>query len=260
MSVLDVDRINVLNAERIKLMTTKSPMWCTVIALVVSIGIPVAMGAGLKSQSDTGFVDPHDFTAVVTQSGAVQFGAILVMVMAALAVTTEYRFGVIRTTFQAIPNRSVVIAGKALFLAVFAGVLGLVIALAAFYFGQAASGVTIPIADGDNIRIVFGVPIYFGLVAVLAVGVGTLIRQSAGAISLVLLWPLLLESTATAIPRVGKYIGEFGPFNNATFFLGQQDGGQFGFRWGPSGALVYFAAFVAVVFGASIVAVNKRDA
>ena len=66
----------------------------------------------------------------------------LVMIMSALAVTTEYRFGVIRTTFQAIPNRSAVIAGKALLLAGFAAVLGLVVALAAFYLGQATSGVS----------------------------------------------------------------------------------------------------------------------
>ena len=45
-------------------------------------------------------------------------------------------------------------------------------------------------------------------------GVGTLIRQSAGAISLLLLWPLVIESMATLIPKVGKYISEFGPFNN----------------------------------------------
>ncbi|QKT11917.1 ABC transporter permease [Rhodococcus sp. W8901] len=252
--------MSVLNAERIKLTTTKSPMWCSLIAVVVSIGLSVVIGASMKSQTGAGFANPYNYTAAVTQMGAVQFGAMLVMIMSALAVTTEYRFGVIRTSFLASPNRSAVIAGKALLLAGFAAVLGLVVALAAFYLGQAASGLTIPLGDGDNARIVLGVPIYFALVAVFAVGVGTLIRQSAGAISLVLLWPLVIESMATVIPKVGKYIGEFGPFNNATYFLGQQNGGQFDFHWGPWGALVYFAAFVAVVFGTSLVVVNKRDA
>jgi ABC-2 type transport system permease protein len=32
------------------------------------------------------------------------------------------------------------------------------------------------------------------------------------------------------------------------------------YHWGPWGSLAYFAAFVAVVFGAAVVVVNKRDA
>ncbi|QKT13064.1 ABC transporter permease [Rhodococcus sp. W8901] len=250
--------MSVLNAERIKLTTTKSPMWCSLIAVAASIGFAALVGVGYKSSTDSGDNPFGEFTASATQVGAVQFGSMLVMIMAALAVTTEYRFGVIRTTFQAIPNRTQVIAGKALLLAGFAAVLGLVIALASFYLGQATSGVSLSISEGDNARELFGVPIYFALVSVLAVGVGTLIRQSAGAISLLLLWPLVIESMATLIPKVGKYISEFGPFNNMNHFLG--NGGSVDFHWGPWGSLLYFAAFVAIVFGAALFLVNKRDA
>jgi len=250
--------MSVLNAERIKLTSTKSPMWCSLIAVVVSVGFAAILGAAYKAAVSSGDDAFGEFTMSLTQAGAGQFGAMLVMIMSALAVTTEYRFGVIRTTFQAIPNRTQVIGGKALLLAVIAAVLGLVIALASFLVAQAISGVSLSIADGDNARILFGIPIYYALLAVLAVGVGTLIRQSAGAISLLLLWPLVIESLATMIPKVGKYIGEFGPFNNMAHFLGT--GANFDFRWGPWGSLLYFAAFVAIVFGAALFAVNKRDA
>ncbi|MDH6278832.1 ABC-2 type transport system permease protein [Rhodococcus sp. LBL1] len=250
--------MSVLNAERIKLTSTKSPLWCSLIAVVVSVGFAAIMGAAYKSMASSGDNAMGEFTVAYTQAGAAQFGAMLVMIMSALAVTTEYRFGVIRTTFQAIPNRSQVIGGKALLLAVIAAVLGLIIALASFFMAQSISGESLSIGDGSNARELFGIPIYFALLAVLAVGVGTLIRQSAGAISLLLMWPLVIESLATMIPKVGKYIGEFGPFNNATHFLGS--GANFDFRWGPWGSLLYFAAFVAIVFGAALVAVNKRDA
>ncbi|MCA1005883.1 ABC transporter permease [Rhodococcus hoagii] len=249
--------MSVLNAERIKLTSTKSPMWCSLIAVVVSVGFAAIIGAAYKAAESSGDNSFGEFSMSLTQAGAAQFGAMLVMIMSALAVTTEYRFGVIRTTFQAIPNRTQVIGGKALLLAVVAAVLGLVIALASFLVAQAMSGVSLSIS-GDNARILFGIPIYFALLAVLAVGVGTLIRQSAGAISLLLLWPLVIESLATMIPKVGKYIGEFGPFNNVTYFLGNN--GMYDFHWGPWGALLYFAAFVAIVFGASLFVVNKRDA
>ncbi|QCQ92438.1 ABC transporter permease [Rhodococcus sp. SGAir0479] len=250
--------MSVLNAERIKLTSTKSPMWCSLIAVVVSVGFAAIMGAAYKSLVSSGDYSMGDFTVAYTQAGAAQFGAMLVMIMSALAVTTEYRFGVIRTTFQAIPNRSRVIGGKALLLAGVAAVLGLVIALASFFVAQGISGQTLSIGDGSNARELFGIPIYYALLAVLAVGVGTLIRQSAGAISLLLLWPLVIESLATMIPKVGKYVGEFGPFNNVTYFLGS--GGGYDFHWGPWGGLLYFAAFVAIVFGAALFAVNNRDA
>ncbi|QBJ95844.1 ABC transporter permease [Rhodococcus sp. ABRD24] len=250
--------MSVLNAERIKLTSTKSPMWCSLIAVVVSIGFAAIMGAAYKSLVSSGDNSMGEFTVAYTQAGAAQFGAMLVMIMSALAVTTEYRFGVIRTTFQAIPNRTQVIGGKALLLAAVAAVLGLVIALASFFVAQAISGESLSIGAGSNARELFGIPIYYALLAVLAVGVGTLIRQSAGAISLLLLWPLVIESLATMIPKVGKYIGEFGPFNNVSYFLGS--GGAYDFHWGPWGALAYFAAFVAVVFGAALFVVNNRDA
>ncbi|CAM2976481.1 Integral membrane protein [Prescottella defluvii] len=250
--------MSVLNAERIKLTTTKSPMWCSLIAVVVSVGFAAIMGVAYKSTIESGDTSFGEFSVSLTQAGAAQFGAMLVMIMSALAVTTEYRFGVIRTTFQAIPNRTQVIGGKALLLAIVAAVLGLVIALLSFVVGQATSGVSLSMGSGDNARELFGIPIYFALLAVLAVGVGTLIRQSAGAISLLLLWPLVIESLATIIPKVGKYVGEFGPFNNVSYFLGS--GANFDFHWGPWGGLLYFAAFVAIVFGAALFAVNKRDA
>ncbi|RVW01252.1 ABC transporter permease [Rhodococcus xishaensis] len=250
--------MSVLNAERIKLTSTKSPIWCSLIAVVVSVGFAAILAWGYSELESSGEGSMGEFSVASTQAGAGAFGSMLVMIMAALAVTTEYRFSVIRTTFQAVPRRTHVIGGKALLLAAIAAVLGLVVALLSLFVAQAISGESLSIGDGSNARELFGIPIYYALLAVLAVGVGTLIRQSAGAISLLLLWPLVIESLLTLIPKVGKYFAEFGPFNNMSYFLGQ-DGGV-DFYWGPWGALLYFAAFVAIVFGASLFVVNKRDA
>ncbi len=87
--------MSVLNAERIKLTSTKSPMWCSLIAVVVSVGFAAIMGVAYKSLVSSGDNSMGEFTVAYTQAGAAQFGAMLVMIMSALAVTTEYRFGVI---------------------------------------------------------------------------------------------------------------------------------------------------------------------
>ena len=90
-------------------------------------------------------------------------------------------------------------------------------------------------------------------------GVGAIIRQSAGAIALLLLWPLLIESLFSLFGSFGEKIMPFLPFNNANHFLSpEMTTGDF--HWGPWGSLIYFAVFVLVIFGISIVLVNRRDA
>jgi ABC-2 type transport system permease protein len=57
---------------------------------------------------------------------------------------------------------------------------------------------------------------------------------------------------------VGRNIQPFLPFANAQWFLGSDQG--IDFHWGPWGGLLYFVAFVAVVFLGALFVVNKRDA
>ena len=56
----------------------------------------------------------------------------VMMVMAALAVTTEYRFGTIRTSFQAVPQRAALLLGKTVVVAFLAGVVGLIASFGAW--------------------------------------------------------------------------------------------------------------------------------
>ncbi|MDI9903736.1 ABC transporter permease, partial [Rhodococcus sp. IEGM 1409] len=183
--------------------------------------------------------------------------------MAALAVTSEYRFGTIRTTFQAVPNRASVLIAKAGLIGAFGAVLTFVLAFGSYAVAKAMAGseasTGLTLSTGDDWRAIYGIPIYAFLCVILAVGVGSIIRQSAGAIALLLLWPLLIESLFGLFGSFGEKITPFLPFANANHFL-SPGGGSLDFHWGPWGSLIYFAAFVLVIFGASIVIVNRRDA
>src|SRR5947207_14593676 len=108
--------MTLLAVERIKLFTTRSPLWCTIIALFTTIGF-AALVSGLHTSKPV--------TIASTQYGYT-FGLVVVMVMAALAITTEYRFGTIRATFRAVPNRNSVLLAKTGVVALFAGVIGLI--------------------------------------------------------------------------------------------------------------------------------------
>ncbi|MGC0365611.1 ABC-2 type transport system permease protein [Rhodococcus sp. 27YEA15] len=265
----------VLSAERIKITTTKSPLWCTVIIIVLALGLAAVVGLSSKSSltrynNDIAAGSKPDFTPTLptlsdAASGISGFGILVLMIMAALAVTSEYRFGIIRTTFQAVPNRGSVLAAKALLIGVFGAVLTLVLTFGAYALTKATAGdagTALSLSTSSDWRAVYGVPIYALLCVILAVGVGALLRQSAGAIALLLLWPLLIENLFNLFGSVGEKIMPFLPFMNANHFLSDSPttSSSVNFHWGPWGSLIYFAVFVLVIFGASVAVVNRRDA
>ena len=86
--------LSLLAAERIKLFTARSPWWCMVATVVTQI----AVAALVNSQIGT-----HARTSVTQVESGYGLALLIILMMAGLAVSTEYRFGTIRATFQAIP-------------------------------------------------------------------------------------------------------------------------------------------------------------
>lgn len=256
--------MSVLVAERIKLTSTRSPWWCSVIIVVLGLGIAIVMG--VLGRNGVTSPDPKD-VFILTPDNAVAgvsgFGVLVVMIMAALAVTTEYRFGVIRTTFQAVPNRTAVLAAKAAVVAVVSGVLIAIVTFGAYYLAKVIAGtgpfIQMELADAAAWRALYGLILYAVLASILAVAVGALLRQSAGAIALLVLWPLVIEPLFTLFGSVGKSIYVFLPFANVQHFVAVRATTEH-FHWGAWGGLAYFAVFVAIVVAVSVVVVNKRDA
>ncbi|MCW4351827.1 ABC transporter permease [Hoyosella sp. YIM 151337] len=263
--------MGVLAAERIKLTSVKSPWWCSGIVIVIGIGFAWLMGFSARMAWDNyqeiqqpGFeqwlISPYEATL-----GIHGFGVLVLMILAALVVTSEYRFGVIRNTFLAANQRGKVLLSKAALTAVLAAVLSAAVTLGALVLAQLAAGsdagAQLGLSGSDSGRLLYTIPLYAALAMFLAVGVGAIVRQTAGAVAILLLWPLVIESIVTVLPRVGEHVGPFLPFANANLFISGDAmavGGNF--HWGPWGGIAYFAAFVAIVFAASIALVNSRDA
>ena len=196
--------MSLIAVERIKLFSTRSPYWCLGAILLASIAFGLLLGL-----VDHG----HEAIPFFALRG-VGLGESIFMVMAALAVTTEYRFSTLKSTFLAVPKRTNVLLAKTLLLAGLGAVVGFICAMGAFFLAKAlAKEPPIPLdLSGDVWRQVAGYAALFAIAAVIAVSIGTLLRQSAGAISLLLLWPLLVESLFTLIPKVGPKVGPWLPF------------------------------------------------
>ncbi|MBA2308235.1 MAG: ABC transporter permease [Pseudonocardiales bacterium] len=251
--------MTLLAVERIKLVSTRSPWWCAGIALLITLGFTAL------------FVANSDDLAVTVGSTQFAFnlGMIIIMVMAALAITTEYRFSTIKTTFQAAPNRTAVLAAKAAVVALAAGVVGEITAFATYGLARLMK----PAADLglDNPaewRQVAGIGLIYFFAAILALGVGILVRQSAAAISILLVYTLLVENLIVLIPTVGEQIQKWMPFTAANHFatagipapVEGQGPPLLDLPYGPWGGLAYFAAISVAILVAGIVVTNRRDA
>ncbi|RSN36773.1 hypothetical protein DMC61_01425 [Amycolatopsis sp. WAC 04169] len=242
--------MTLLAVERIKLFTTRSPWWCALAALAVVIGFAAII---------SGAAPDGELTDVSLTQFGYGFGMAVIMVLAALSVTTEYRFSTIRTTFQAVPNRTSALLAKTGVVAMLSLVIGEVAAFGAWGLASVMRPEDLMLNTTAEWISVAGVGVVFALASVIAIAVGILIRHSAGAISLVLIYALAVENLIQLIPKIGKDIYDWMPFHVADRFL---TGGPAAADapLSQAGSLAYFAGFALVLLVISLVVANKRDA
>jgi ABC-type transport system involved in multi-copper enzyme maturation permease subunit len=207
------------------------------------------------------------------------FGLLMVIALGTLFITVEYRRGMIRWTLTASPRRGRVLAAKAI-----------VIGIAAFAVGLIGTALAFPIAgqklysegwkppyyqalsltSGIGIQVVVGTAALFGVVAVLSLAIGTLLRRSAGAITTVI--------GLVVLPLVLSFILPLGP---ASWLLKVTPAAAFGvqqalpqypqapavclpyngcFPLSPWTGFLVLCAWAAAALGAAMLALRSRDA
>jgi ABC-2 type transport system permease protein len=246
-----------IRAERIKLSTTRSVLWIAAAVAVLSIGLAALQGSTAYGAAPL----PPERAA----TGVAVFGVPVLMVLAAMTVTGEYRSGMISTTFMATPNRTLVLVAKAIVAAVFSTGYAVVMTIAAVLVARLMSaplvGSRLSIVESHTWRLVGATALYAAFAAVLGVGVAALLRHSAGAVAVLLLWPLLVEPVLGNLPSIGSEVGPYLPFANVFRFIDVQWlYPAYAMPWGEVGSPLYFMTVVGVVYVAAIVVVNRRDA
>ena len=239
--------MTLLAVERIKLFSTRPPVWCIAAALALTLGATAGL-VWLNARHSDG-VSPES-------SRPSHPGLIVTMVMATLSVTTEYRFGTIKATFQAVPSRTRALLAKATVLALVAGFVGEISSFGSWGVARLITGSPhTDIATADEWREIAGMGLVYAVAAVLAVAVGALLRQSAAAVAILLLFPLLVEQLVEIVPEVGERLHDWMPFVAASQFAGTVDPTL---PYGPWGGLAYFAAVAAALLVAALVVVEKE--
>jgi ABC-2 type transport system permease protein len=181
---------HLLAAEWTKIRSVRSTVWTLLIFVVITIGF-TALFTWLDVSHWTG---PHAATrdANIT-SDPVSFvlgaglglGQLTLCVLGVLVISSEYSTGVIRASLLAVPRRLPMLAAKASVFAALVFVVAEIVCFGSFFVGSAIlhSRVAVSLSDRDVTRAVVGAGLSLTVLGLLSLGIGGILRHTAGAIT-----------------------------------------------------------------------------
>ena len=246
-----------LKGEWTKLRTLPSTWRTAVFAAALAVGFTAAVDLSQLSRHSMTAQQYQSFDATSASLFGVIIAATLLGALAVRTVTAEYATGMIRSTFSAMPGRRLVIAAKAATVAAFVFPLALLVDIAGFELGQR-------IFTGDHLQVALshpGVPraIVFGavaasLIAIIGVGLGGVIRHTAGAtttLTMIIVGDVILGQLLPAGLR--QYLP--GTATQAAITVHRSAG-----LLTPNAAIAVLGAYAAIALAAALTRVAHRDA
>lgn len=209
----------IIRSEWVKLVTLRSTWWCLGVLAALTAGLPAFIAFiigepydGQPVSVDIGYSNWMNATVV-----PIGFTVLAAAVLGCLVITGEYGTGMIRSTMTAAPKRLSAFLAKALVIGLTVFVISLVaLGLGALFSGLifSANGYLIEPGEARVWLTIVSAAGYPALIAVFAVGVGAMLRNSAGSIAAVL---GLLLVVPTIVQLFGaltqtEWIFDFGNF------------------------------------------------
>jgi ABC-2 type transport system permease protein len=292
-------------SEFTKIRSVRSTYWTLAALLVVSIGIGAAITGGTEASFSHNPANKAAFDA--TQISLIAFfeiGQLIIAVIAAMVITSEYSTGMIRTSLTAQPRRGTVYAAKAIVLTSLTLIVSLITSFIAFFVGQAllsSSGVsaslfhsvTIPqnanvtcpqkglgggggglppgckvvfsgtyvISPSTVLLAIIGCALFVTLVAILAFGIGAIVRHTAGAIAIAIAALFIIPVLEQALPNQWRWdIMRFLPDAANRVVSVTIPGSADPHLWSAWPQLGVTALWAAALLGAGAYLFRKRDA
>jgi hypothetical protein len=204
---------SVARMEWLKLRSVRSTGWILLVFAAGMIGLAILLMAhqhwATMSPANRASFDPTNNSFAGLAIGQLALG-----VLGVLAITSEFASGMIRATFAAVPRRPLLLAAKAAVLAAVTLVAGEILAFGAFAVGELVLRSPAPhatLGQPGVLRAVLLAGVYPGLIALIGLGLGAIIRHTAGAICAVVgilfVLPLILLPLGTSIQNsVGQFM------------------------------------------------------
>jgi ABC-type transport system involved in multi-copper enzyme maturation permease subunit len=228
---------------------------------------PVVSGA-VNTTYDTETVAIHLVLGVV-------LALIVMVVIAAMFMTVEYRRGLIRTTLAASPRRGRLLAAKALVIGLVTFALGTaavaIAVIAGIQVSRAGGQYILPISALTELRVIAGTGAMLALASVLAMSIGAVVRRSVAAVAaviVVILGPYILGVTGVLPATASEWILRVSPV--AAFAIEQsvpayhQVIGQYAppdyYPLAPLAGLAVLCGYVVLGLGLAAYLLRRRDA
>jgi hypothetical protein len=252
----------VCRSEWTKLRTVRSTMWALVFTVISTIGLGILLTALVvghwdhRSASEISGFDPLLYSYAGLNVAQLCIGVLGVLVM-----TSEYATGMVKLTFGATPQRHLLLGAKVLTFSVVVALVSLVSCVTVFFICQALLAgrhAGLSIADPGVLRAVVGGALRMVLIGVIAVGVGAIVRHTAGAVAILFAVLLIIPGLVQLLPA---------PWNNdITLYLPNSAGAamsavvRFPNLLAPGAGLLVLLGYAAATIVVAMELIVRRDA
>jgi ABC-2 type transport system permease protein len=259
---IGVTQLRVVNSEWRKFRSLRSSFWSLLAAAVFIIGLG-ALFASFRAHNwnSAPAGEKFLFDPTLVSLRGTYLAQLAVGVLGVMSVTGEYSTGMIRATLSAVPRRLPVLWAKLIVFAAVIFVTMLVSTFVAFEVGQTLLSSThhqASLSTPGALHAIIGGGLYLALLSMLAIGLGFLVRNTAGAIATLFGLLLVLPVLAQALPgNWANDVTKLLPMPAGTSILATlQDPSSLS----PWTGLGVFALYPVVAIAAGAFMLKRRDA
>jgi ABC-type transport system involved in multi-copper enzyme maturation permease subunit len=247
-----------------KLATVRSTWWCLAAVagfnLIAATVLGIVLPRTLSTSQQAGMNDRIGLPLAGLHLSQVAIG-----VLGVLVISSEYTSGMIRASLAAVPRRRLLLAAKTAVLAAVATGAGLATCYGAYLLFQvslpAGSPLRAPISDPGVVRALSGAGLYLAVLALAGLGLGAILRSSAGAMT-ALLGALFVPTLIIGLLPASwqNTVGPYLPMSaaEAVYSLGSGTGHLKHLApWAGFGVL---CAYAAAALAAGFILIGRRDA
>ncbi|MEV7322779.1 ABC transporter permease [Streptomyces sp. NPDC093970] len=247
-------------SEWTKIRSVRSTIWTLGVFALLVVGIGLLAGVVVSDSASTD--DLSGESALSLGFFGLLLGSMCIITLGVLTTASEYGTGMIRTTMVACPSRARVLVAKAV---VFFAVAFVITLAASAFVAMTQVSLLSDVArrptGGEWLKGTVGVSLYIALLGLLSLIIGSIIRHSAGAITIMIgavLAPLVIAlfMFSQSLEKVRTALFEYSIPNQLSVFYSNSlsDSGPSG--WDP---LWIILVVTAVAFGGAYALLEKRD-
>jgi ABC-2 type transport system permease protein len=258
-----VTQARVARSEWTKLWSLRSTRWSLLAAVVSMGGLGLIIAAVQMGRWNT--LDPHDratFDSIDIGVGGYHLAQLAIGVLGVLVISGEYSTGMIRSSLMAVPKRLPVLWAKLGVFCAVTFVLMLAATLISFFGVQAivsSHHVQHSLGDPHALRAVVGTALFLTALGAMCVGLGALVRNTAGGIAAFVGLLFVLPGITALLPAsTGDAIEPYLPLTAGTTVASSTfDNPHHLSTWG---GFAVFCAYTAVILAAAAVRLVRADA